>query len=97
MCFPGYSKTCMPTVRQIVDCLVAARPMPIRCGPCLSAKHINHATKNCSNCDDNVHIFNNLKILHDNDKDNIKKTVKTKYRKNSHSIDSLEVSLKVRI
>ncbi|KAG7190252.1 hypothetical protein KM043_006371 [Ampulex compressa] len=48
MCFPGYSKTCMPTVRQIVDCLVAARPMPIRCGPCLTAKSTNHATNNRS-------------------------------------------------
>ncbi|XP_076295840.1 uncharacterized protein LOC143216561 [Lasioglossum baleicum] len=46
MCFPGYSKTCMPTVRQIVDCLVAARPMPIRCGPCLTAKRSNTATNN---------------------------------------------------
>nr|XP_034179631.1 nicotinamide/nicotinic acid mononucleotide adenylyltransferase 1 isoform X5 [Osmia lignaria] len=41
-----YSKTCMPTVRQIVDCLVAARPMPIRCGPCLTAKRTNTATNN---------------------------------------------------
>ncbi|XP_031844789.2 nicotinamide/nicotinic acid mononucleotide adenylyltransferase 1 isoform X3 [Nomia melanderi] len=41
-----YSKTCMPTVRQIVDCLVAARPMPIRCGPCLTAKRSNTATNN---------------------------------------------------
>lgn len=46
MCFPGYSKTCMPTVRQIIDCLVAARPMPIRCGPCLTAKRTNTATNN---------------------------------------------------
>lgn len=46
MCFPGYSKTCMPTVRQIIDCLVAARPMPIRCGPCLTAKCSNTATNN---------------------------------------------------
>lgn len=38
----------MPTVRQIVDCLVAAHPMrPIRCGSCLLAAK---KTKNADNC-----------------------------------------------
>lgn len=81
MCFPGYSKTCMPTVRQIVDCLVAARPMPIRCGSCLTAKNnLNHATTNsCKNNvsnnsvviekleNENARLFNNLKNFDTNE------------------------------
>lgn len=39
MCFPGKGKTCMPSVRQLVDHLVAARSIPIRCGPCLNIKN----------------------------------------------------------
>lgn len=38
--FPGYRKTCMPTVRQIVDCLVATRPIQA-CGPQLLLSAIN--------------------------------------------------------
>lgn len=72
MCFPGYSKTCMPTVRQIIDCLVAARPMPIRCGPCLTAKCSNTATNNrdsngvssTANSNNIDNYINNNKNLH---------------------------------
>ncbi|KAF7414286.1 hypothetical protein HZH68_002775 [Vespula germanica] len=84
MCFPGYSKTCMPTVRQmIVDCL-AARPLPIRCGPCLTAKSTNNATNNRSsngaNCVSstansnisNSYIINNINKNNNNNNNNNK-------------------------
>ncbi|XP_018394791.1 PREDICTED: uncharacterized protein LOC108773471 [Cyphomyrmex costatus] len=45
VCFPGYNKTCMPTIRQIVDCLIATHPIRA-CGPrlLLSAINSNPAT-----------------------------------------------------
>ena len=38
--FPGYNKTCMPTIRQIVDCLVTTHPIRA-CGPRLLLSAIN--------------------------------------------------------
>ncbi|XP_046820591.1 nicotinamide/nicotinic acid mononucleotide adenylyltransferase 3 isoform X2 [Vespa crabro] len=83
-----YSKTCMPTVRQmIVDCL-AAHPLPIRCGPCLTAKSTNIATNNrssnganCvsstanSNISNSYNIFNNINKNNNNNNYNNNKNV----------------------
>jgi len=64
MCFPGFYKTCMPTVRQIVHCLVAARPIRV-CGPRLfsainpsrvinnSNQDISVAINSINNCSNN--------------------------------------------
>lgn len=44
--FSGYNKTCMPSVRQIVNCLNAARLLPIKGGSCLLAtRRVKSASK----------------------------------------------------
>ncbi|XP_048514717.1 nicotinamide/nicotinic acid mononucleotide adenylyltransferase 3 isoform X3 [Athalia rosae] len=61
-------KTCMPSVRQLVDHLVAARSIPIRCGPCLTI-NVTNKTNNINNNNNNNN--NNKKKINNNNNNNL--------------------------